>query len=308
MKNNSGLLYGVLITTALLISINKVFASNCTGQGIELQVLGSGGPEVQDKRASSSYLIWQDGEARVLIDSGGGSALRFGQSGANMADLAVVLLTHLHADHSADLPALIKSSYFESRTKPLPIYGPAGNDAFPDTDEFIEKLFAEEGVFRYLSNFLSADSADYTIQPHTVLLDQQQINMIFQQSDIRVTAVSVVHGSVPALAWRVDIGGKSIAFSGDMNGESGNLHRLAKKADILVAHNAVPESARGAARHLHMPPSVIGQIAAQAQVDQLILSHRMLRTLGKEAETIKHISHYFDDTLVFADDLDCFSP
>lgn len=47
-------------------------AEVCGKSGIALQVLGSGGPELQDKRASSSYLIWQDGKARVLIDSGGG--------------------------------------------------------------------------------------------------------------------------------------------------------------------------------------------------------------------------------------------
>src|ERR1700716_3577372 len=45
-------------------------------QGVALQVLGSGGPELQDKRASSSYLIWRAGVPRVLIDSGGGDVCR----------------------------------------------------------------------------------------------------------------------------------------------------------------------------------------------------------------------------------------
>jgi hypothetical protein len=57
-------------------------AEECGGEGIAVQVLGSGGPELQAKRASSSYLVWQDGQARVLIDAGGGSGLRFGESGA----------------------------------------------------------------------------------------------------------------------------------------------------------------------------------------------------------------------------------
>jgi ribonuclease BN (tRNA processing enzyme) len=77
-----------------------------------MQVLGSGGPELEDQRASSSYLVWQDARARVLIDSGGGSALRFGQSAARVAQLDVIVFTHLHIDHGTDFPALM--TYFAS--------------------------------------------------------------------------------------------------------------------------------------------------------------------------------------------------
>jgi len=42
------------------------------------------GRSYRTKRASSSYLVWQDGQARVLVDAGGGSALRFGESGAKI--------------------------------------------------------------------------------------------------------------------------------------------------------------------------------------------------------------------------------
>jgi hypothetical protein len=66
----------------------------CGRNGVALQVLGSGGPELQDKRASTSYLVWRGGVPRVLIDSGGGSALRFGESGAAMSDLGVTQWRH----------------------------------------------------------------------------------------------------------------------------------------------------------------------------------------------------------------------
>src|SRR5882757_7932786 len=113
----------------------------CGSSGVALQVLGSGGPELQDKRASTSYLIWRAGVPRVLVDSGGGSTLRFGESGATMSDLDVILLTHLHVDHTADLTALVKSSYFEERHRSLPVYGPDGNKIFPSTTRFIKTLF-----------------------------------------------------------------------------------------------------------------------------------------------------------------------
>src|ERR1700751_2719442 len=106
-------------------------AQSCGAHGVAVQVLGSGGPELQDKRASSSYLVWQNGRARVLVDAGGGSALRFGESGAQMSQLDVVLFTHFHIDHSADFPTLVFSSWFEDRKRPLPIYGPPATNACP---------------------------------------------------------------------------------------------------------------------------------------------------------------------------------
>jgi ribonuclease BN (tRNA processing enzyme) len=127
-------------------------AQACGGQGVAVQVLGSGGPELEDKRASSSYLVWQDGQARALVDAGGGSALRFGESGARMSQLDVILFTHFHVDHSADFPALIFSSWFEGRDRPLPVYGPVGDSAFPSTVGFVRAFFQHRtGVYRYLS-------------------------------------------------------------------------------------------------------------------------------------------------------------
>jgi ribonuclease BN (tRNA processing enzyme) len=119
-------------------------------------------------------------------------------------------------------------------------------------------------------------------------------------------AVTVIHGQVPALAWRIEIGGKRIVFSGDTNGEGEGLTQLASNADLFVAHNAVPEGATGVERRLHMPPSVIGATAANAHVKQLVLSHRMLRTLGKENETETEIKRRYSGPIQFANDLDCF--
>src|ERR1700726_4635090 len=49
-----------LLVGALALMPGTASAANCTRKGVELQVLGSGGPELEDKRASTSYLIWQD--------------------------------------------------------------------------------------------------------------------------------------------------------------------------------------------------------------------------------------------------------
>jgi ribonuclease BN (tRNA processing enzyme) len=279
----------------------------CGKQGVAVQVLGSGGPELQDKRASSSYLIWKDGRARVIVDAGGGSALRFGESGAQMSQLDVILFSHFHVDHSGDFAALIKSSWFEDRTRPLPIYGPTGNDFMPSTTTFVQDLFSDHGAYGYLSELLvPGEDGSYKIQPHNVEPSAER-KVIFRNEDFVASAVTVIHGPVPALAWRVETRGKAIAFSGDTNGEGEGLVRIATNADIFIAHNAVPEGATGVERRLHMPPSVIGEIAAKAQVKKLVLSHRMLRTLGKEKQTLAEIRKRYAGPVEFSNDLDCFA-
>jgi len=256
-------------------------AQSCGAQGVAVQVLGSGGPELQDKRASTSYLVWDGGRARIMVDAGGGSALRFGESGAQVSQLDALLFSHFHVDHSGDFAALIKSSWFEDRHRPLPIYGPPGNDFMPATTEFVWDFFGDKrGAYRYLSELLVVgEPGSYKMQPHNVTA-RSAPEEVFRSGGLRVSAVGVVDGAVPALAWRVETAGKVIVFSGDTNGEGEGLVRLAANADLFIVHNAVPEGAAGIERRLHMPPSVIGQVAGDAQVKSLVLSHRMLRTLG----------------------------
>jgi ribonuclease BN (tRNA processing enzyme) len=146
----------------------------------------------------------------------------------------------------------------------------------------------------------------YRLVPHTLGVDDRAMHAVFRIRDVKLSAVPVHHGPVPALAWRLDLAGRSVVFSGDMNGDFHTLEKLAQDADLLVAHNAIPEGATGVARNLHMPPSVIGEIAAAARVKRLVLSHRMLRTLGREDETRREIETRYGGPVSFADDLSCF--
>jgi ribonuclease BN (tRNA processing enzyme) len=291
----------------------------CEPRGVWVQVLGSGGPELAGGRASASYLVWIDGKARALVDLGGGAMLRFGETGARIADLDVILFTHLHVDHSADLPALVKASFFEERTRVLPIYGPPGNRLMPSTVSFVRELFSStNGVFRYLGGLVNPMTRDgYKLQPHDVLPPRKRRlaprsadtadDVAFANERLRASAAGVVHGELPALAWRIQAGGKTVVFSGDTNGEGG-LTPLAAGADLLVVHHAITEGAPGAKHALHMPPSVIGQVAREAKVKQLVLAHRMRRTLGREDEAFEHIRRQYPGPAVFANDLDCFAP
>ncbi|MDT8282340.1 MAG: MBL fold metallo-hydrolase [Gammaproteobacteria bacterium] len=166
-----------------------------------------------------------------------------------------------------------------------------------------------QGAFHYLSDFVDpAQSSAYKLIAHDVSASGETLWSGFQNKRLKLTAIPVHHGPVPALAWRIDIDGHSITFSGDMNDDKHTLKKLAADSDILLAHNAIPEEATGVARQLHMPPSIIGRIAAQARVKQLVLSHRMQRTLGHEQQTINNIRGEYQGPIAFADDMNCFRP
>jgi Metal-dependent hydrolases of the beta-lactamase superfamily III len=128
-----GLLVAALIPVAAA-------AQNCEPDSVAVQILGSGGPQINPFRSSTSYLLWVGDQARVLVDMGGGAYGRFGQTQAKLTDLSLVAVSHLHPDHISDLPAFLWQSHL-IRKEPLPVVGPSGNDAAPDFSTFLSRLF-----------------------------------------------------------------------------------------------------------------------------------------------------------------------
>src|SRR5210317_86215 len=133
-----------LLALLLATGAEAVPASCPTAGPLAVQVLGSGGPIADDGRSSTAYLVWIDGAARILVDAGGGAFLRFGEAGARFDDLDFIGLSHFHTDHSADLPALLKSGFFSKRTRPLPIAGPGGAGPFPGLQGFLAAMLDDE--------------------------------------------------------------------------------------------------------------------------------------------------------------------
>lgn len=301
----------LLLTFTLLFTTQFLSAAApqaCEKQGAWLQVLGSGGPELDDGRASTSYLIWLDGQARLLVDAGAGSHQNFEKSGADFNTLSAIVFSHLHIDHSNDLPAYIKSSFFTGRSQDLFVAGPDGSHLLPATDVFLQRLFGKDGAWPYLSNHLSGSSSSYQLVAKVVATASSSVQQTISTDDFKLSGIGVNHGALPAIAWRVDFPKikRSIAFSGDMSGSRNTLAKIADTTSLLVAHNAVPESARGVARRLHMPPSRIAQIANKAKASRLLLSHRMRRTNEQELNTAEIIAKTYAGEVKFADDLQCY--
>lgn len=272
-----------------------------------LQILGSGGPIADDGRASSGYLLWINGESRVLIDAGGGTFLRFGEAGASFDELDFVGLSHLHTDHSADFPALLKSGSFSDRDRPLPIAGPNGDGVFPGLNDYLRAtLSADEGAYAYLSGFLDGTGNTPLLTPREV--ERGDPAVVYTSEDLRVDALHVPHGIVPAVAFRVTAGDQVFVFASDQNGDDPAFIDFAADASILVMHMVVPDGASGIARRLHAPPGVIGDVAANAAPAKLVLSHLMARSLRDLEQNVGLVRARYQGEIVVAEDLACISP
>jgi ribonuclease BN (tRNA processing enzyme) len=275
-------------------------AQSCTGSPAAVQILGSGGPRINPQRASASYLLWVDGRAKMLVDMGGGTSHRFGESRANLEDVALMAVSHLHPDHVSDLPALMWLSH-QMRKAPLPIVGPSGNEIAPDFPTFLNRLFdAKTGAYQVLGHTVGAKEGNgVPLEITTVDVKKGAPTTVFDGDGLMVTAVGIPHANMPALAYRATTRGVTVVFSTDQNGTDPKFVDFARGADILVMHMAI---AAGTTSPLHAAPAVVGRIAQDAGVKRLVLSHIGLFDLDAAVADVKKA---YTGPLVVGADLQC---
>jgi ribonuclease BN (tRNA processing enzyme) len=264
----------------LFIGPSAIVFAQASTPSLDLLVLGSGGPGALG-RAASSYLVFIDGLPRVLVDAGPGSFARLGEAQVSLSNTDTVLLTHLHIDHAGELPGLFKARAV-SATGPIVfnVWGPKGSpgqhqDAyFPSTSQLMRLMFGPKGAYAYLSDF----SAPMTIHAHDIStpLKNPVPRQILKRGDLKITAIAGHHGDAPSVIYRIDNAGRSVTFSGDIDAAGlAALRRIAKATDLLVFNSVVldPPASPAILYSLHTPPRAIGELARDAGVRGLLLSH-----------------------------------
>ena len=292
-----------------LILVYSFFSSVSFGQTpllsnspIELLVLGSGGPRAEG-RASSSNILLINGKAAVLVDAGSGAFVRSGELKLNIDQLELIFFTHFHIDHSADFPALAKTrAQGRTGTITFNVFGPKENIGHPSANQFIAQMFGPGGVFAYQPSFGTPEKFIVTDLPFGL---GTQLLVIYDQQGLKVTTIGTNHGPTPSVAYRFDYQGRSIVFSGDTNPSAqDNLIKLSKNADLLVFNCAILDDAGSTAQssNRHTPPKIIGKIAHEAQVKQLVLSHIMPIVDQAKDQVIKSIGSIYSGKVIFAED------
>lgn len=269
---------------------------------LELVVVGSGGPR-SFGRACTSYLILVNGTPRILVDAGPGAFLEAGKIGLDLARVDIVLLTHLHIDHSGDIPGIfLDRALTADGPIHFKVFGPAGGPLFPSTKQFLQLLFGRGGAFEYEKTFGAAETIEGVDLP--VALDSPE-SEILSEGDLRVKEVATHHGDCPSVAYRVEYRGKSITFSGDMDASAiPNLERLAQDSDLLVVHVGVldPPNSPEILYTLHTAPKQLGQAAHEARVKHLLLSHISPAIEESRSQVLHSIGNSYRRQIDFARD------
>jgi len=238
------------------------------------------------------------------VDAGPGMFLRVGEMQIDLDQVDTVLLTHLHIDHTGDLPGFFKARTLTASASAIRfnVFGPEGGGLFPSTSRFVNLLFEKGGAWEYQKTF----GADETIRAVDLPTDLKMLEkQILDVDGLRVTAIATHHDDCPSVAYRVDYGGQSIVFSGDMDASAiPNLVKLAKGCSLLVFHCAVldPPNSPKLLYTFHTAPKHIGEAARDAQVKHLLLSHIAPDIEAASKSVLESIRSSYKGPVDFAND------
>ena len=216
---------------------------------IELLVLGSSGSGPSRAVPASGYLV-RSGGATVLLEAGTGVFMALAAE-MDPVDLDAVVVSHVHADHSADLIGLVHYlAYRRPRDRPLPVHAPGGVVA--RTAAYLD-AGPDHAMFSVVAPSDLADGASVAIGGATWRF------------------AATTH-SVPTVAVRIEHGGGALAYSAD-TGLDGGFPALAAGADLVLCEAGLTGPRGSGTYPFHLSGAEAGSLGAAAGAGRLVLTH-----------------------------------
>lgn len=235
---------------------------------MKLTIIGYWGGYPKADGASSMYVL-EKNDFMLVIDVGSGGLAKF-QKYKSITDIDAVLLSHYHADHIADVGVLqharLVQSYLTGNEAVLPIYG------HDEDEKQFDKL-----------NHDFTEAVAYN--PDNAL----KIGPFF------IRFLKTKH-SVPCYGMRITDGTSTIIYTADSSYQEEWI-KFCQNADLLLsecnfyAHQDGTEAG-------HMTSKEVGQIAKQANVGELILTH--LPHFGDHEDLVKEAGEIYEGKISLA--------
>ncbi|MEV0847783.1 MBL fold metallo-hydrolase [Streptomyces sp. NPDC049954] len=258
---------------------------------LTLTVLGSATPYALVDNPCSGYLV-SGGGARVWVDAGSGTLAQL-QRHVRLDELDAIWISHLHADHSADLLTAYYAALFADirLPAPIPLYGPPG-------------------IADRLAHFLTNGASRSPVESAFAVGELHDGHRA-RVGGLTLTSGAVAHG-MPAFALRVETGtpaglptgtgtpggrSRSLVYSGD-SAPCARLTSLAEGCDALLCEAESAEAPAGDEERVHHTPEDTGETARAAGAGRLIVTH-VGRFLTPE-QAVARASARFDGPVDYA--------
>ena len=277
------------LSAVAISSFPALAATSCPA--LRWTTLGTAGGPVPTAERSEPANLLTIGERRILVDTGDGTVDQLARIGLDLGAVDTVFISHNHLDHTGGLAAVIGLRWMNQFAGVLTVYGPVGTRAV------VEGIVASMATPGSIGFGLGTPPPRPADSVRVIELADGQSLDLGAGAGVKVAANSHFdHDGKPdpdnaSLSYRFVLGTRSITYTGD-TGPSAAVTALAKGSDMFVSEvialdallgeirarrkDASPEMLAGMERHLsthHLRPEAVGEIAAQAGVGRVVLTH-----------------------------------
>lgn len=216
---------------------------------ILLHGTGAGNPS-GDRGASAASVAFGDGSI-LLLDAGEGCSRALLRDGVRLNDIAVVVVSHMHADHWAGLPNLVMGWSLGKRTAPVDLYLP------PNSIEFFRTILRK--------SYVLPDRLDFPLR-------FQELDFLSLPDGFRLRPFATSHLekyraqaeelglSYPAFGYALEGEGRKVLFSQDIGSEDDLIEEL-PGSELVICELA------------HADPARLLALAADAGVGRVVFTH-----------------------------------
>lgn len=282
---------------------------------MDIWTIGSSSAVPSRKRGLPANMINYKGE-RILFDCGEGAQRKIMEEKMGLMKIDRIFISHWHADHFSGLLGLIQTLEMEGREKPLYIYGP------PRTEEFTEQIL-DTGYFSRSYDIFTEDLVEgdvivgegYEVRPFEVEHSVNAFGFVFEEdSEVKADKEKMEElglGASPKIGDLKDgetveidgktvrpedvvkeVPGRKVVYSGD-TAKCDNMIENAEGADLLI-HEATCMHEMIEDRKGHTSALQAGEIAEEAGVERLVLTHISRRYQGREEELVEEAREIFE--------------
>lgn len=246
----------------------------------ELTIIGCRAGSPGRNGPASGYVV-DSGGVRIIIDCGPGVLAGLAQRGLT-DDVDALIISHQHADHSADVPPFGYHRSFPEILPPVPLYGPVGIGAYLSTLDDIHGI----PTIPEMARPIETQFPIHEVEPGDS----------FEVKGIRVDTLRAFH-PVPCISIRLPRLG--FVYTAD-TGLTPELTAFSTGAKLLLAEATYPtEEGRDFSAHGHMGGAEAGRLAREAGVERLVVTH--LSDFAQAGETETYVRKEFDGTVSFAE-------